>query len=721
MSRHNDPRRRPVPDVGGSDLDRPVAGSGHLKAHAPSGSWHERPWVPVVALVVLAVVLSAPYWAFGQDSYIRIHDCADGLLSYKVMLADAPGSIISREVIGPLLSTDHWASDSVFNVDSLLFVLLPSWLAYGLTMFLQRFLAGMFSFRLLRDAFDVPAAPAYWGAFLFAAFFQPFVSESYAGFTLYDGLLLPSLPLILWLVWVTRRSSRRARFVWCAAIGVWIAVSGLYAFAPYVLLVVFGWTLVVYRREHRLAESVIAVMVIGGVWALAEAPALLSAILASATSHRADWTQGTLLASPDAARERLVGLVRSNALPLLVGLLGVILASSSRKRALSASLLGTALLLALMSWLPAQVGIALPGGFQADRAYLLLPLFAALTGAVGLAMVLYGDPHGGKARVRWHPALWGIAVLAILGVSLWQTTATTERQYAEWLAGARHTILSSSQAHQAAAVALKQAPVGARAATVVASPMLHPAFASAYGMPTVDGYIALYTERYQDYWAAVIREVSARDAGIESYFNDWGSRIYLFVPNDMWADESLTASDLFDLDLLSLIGTRVLISPKELSDERLTYLTGDDRQGLWVYENPDALPLAFVTTALRIYPDRAALLDAMGEASIDELRSTAFCENDEVPESVRGSQRVGDAGAGDCSASMSSTSAVSIDCDVTSAGVLVVTLPFDERWNVHVDGQLVEHFPVDGAFIGVPLSAGRHQVHVVPRTLVESF
>ena len=54
---------------------------------------------------------------------------------------------------------------------------------------------------------------------------------------------------------------------------------------------------------------------------------------------------------------------------------------------------------------------------------------------------------------------------------------------------------------------------------------LHPAYANAYGLETVDGYVCLYPKRYQDFWGKVIEPLTLQDEEIYNYFHYWGSRI----------------------------------------------------------------------------------------------------------------------------------------------------------------------------------------------------
>ena len=84
-------------------------------------------------------------------------------------------------------------------MDVLLFAITPDWLAYGLFMWIQRFVAGYFSYRLLKDSLELGTLPSLYGGFAYSLFAQATFDFTYsAGFNLYDGLALPGLPFLLW-------------------------------------------------------------------------------------------------------------------------------------------------------------------------------------------------------------------------------------------------------------------------------------------------------------------------------------------------------------------------------------------------------------------------------------------------------------------------------------------------------------------------------------------
>ena len=96
--------------------------------------------------------LSFWYFGFGELSFVFMHDTGDSALPYRAALANA----VVKGAWG------YWDPQKVSGIDSLsilvspfqpdiwLLALLPTWLAYGLITWAQRFMAGYFTFLLVK-------------------------------------------------------------------------------------------------------------------------------------------------------------------------------------------------------------------------------------------------------------------------------------------------------------------------------------------------------------------------------------------------------------------------------------------------------------------------------------------------------------------------------------------------------------------------------------------
>ena len=105
---------------------------------------------PITIFVAWAFCLSFLFFIFGENSYVNPHDSGDYAIPAKMLSGELARAGESAYWI-PHWATglDYWASGVSTQLDRLLYGLLPAWLAYGLFMFVQRLLAGLFTFYLL--------------------------------------------------------------------------------------------------------------------------------------------------------------------------------------------------------------------------------------------------------------------------------------------------------------------------------------------------------------------------------------------------------------------------------------------------------------------------------------------------------------------------------------------------------------------------------------------
>src|ERR1019366_7798466 len=101
---------------------------------------------PALVFLVWSFWLSAEYLVFGPASYVRVHDNGDATL--PMLLAHVPPNGLPWNSLA-LCGLDGWVWG--VQLTNLVFLLLPRWLAYGLFTWLQRFIAGYFMHRLLKE------------------------------------------------------------------------------------------------------------------------------------------------------------------------------------------------------------------------------------------------------------------------------------------------------------------------------------------------------------------------------------------------------------------------------------------------------------------------------------------------------------------------------------------------------------------------------------------
>jgi Protein of unknown function (DUF6044)/Bacterial membrane protein YfhO len=665
--------------------------------------------------VLFALFLSAPYWILGANSYVRVHDCADSGLPFQIWVASSLHSAIARIADLPLAGINTWAGGGAIPVNMLFFFALPGWLAYGLLMFVQRLIAGYFAYRLLRDELDASEFAAMWSGFFYALFHQAALDVGSTGFTLSDALLIPGIPFLLWIAGRAARRSRRWFLLAAAGIGALTALTGVYAFAPFVFLLLLGWFLWLSRDSDRtLRDAVFAGAIAIGTWLLLSLPTLYEAKTNVPGSHRADWSSTVLLQLAGGAHAQVamvLTLLHDNGVPIALGMVAMVVVRSGWRRpmlATSVVLACLAVMAPLSKIATASAGVG--GSFQFDRFYLLAPVLSAIAGGLGLDMLVKAGSDADR-RLTVIPARFlrvGAKSLALVFVAA-LVVMTTRGVALQWRGGDRYSTTVANPAYSW--LAQQREGVPWRAVTVFSFSQVQAGMAWASGIETADGYATIYPKAYKDYWSKVIEPSLSQDRGNADYFSDWGSRAYLFVPRKFQDGSPIPFDTLFNTDLLSLENVRYVLSAVPLVSENLRLVRSGGKHGVWVYENDAVLDRSILVHHVVTRPNRASLLDTMAASDLSQLSTTAYLTQADarLVGSVEGSTEA----SGDVVETQRLASG-SYRVHVSSAksGVLILTESFDMGWDVTVDGKPQKPFSADGAFIGIKLAPGTHVVSV---------
>jgi hypothetical protein len=376
----------------------------------------------------------------------------------------------------------------------------------------------------------------------------------------------------------------------------------------------------------------------------------------------------------------------------------------------------------------------------------------AVGGSVGEAGEAAGtSAKGGGRRFlrRRHSLPIQAAVgLAIMAVVIVQAVGVQRRVAGEMAAGATYVSLYGSPDVTALAERQKGAPPF-RVASINAplargtTQAWHPGFAWAYGLETADGYAVLYSQRYQDFWLRVIDARIGRSDEIKNYFRRWGNRVYLFTSrNYLNRPGGIEAQRRWNISLLSLANVRYFISPVQLRDAHFTLLPstlrarqlawgklsgwqkitrawGGEFPGLplYIYENRDVFPRAFLVARTRVLGTAAGVLDEMAAAGRAGLRATAFLTPRDRDTLGLGEQPLGVAATtsattlpGTARITTYKADEVSLTVQAERRGVVILTNSYSRFWQAWVDGKKVAVAPVDHTFLGAVVPGGRHQV-----------
>ena len=115
----------------------------------------------------------------------------------------------------------------------------------------------------------------------------------------------------------------------------------------------------------------------------------------------------------------------------------------------------------------------------------------------------------------------------------------------------------------------------------------HPNTVTGYGFETAGGYSAMYPMNYKKYWLNVINPLKDTNKAYYDYVKDWGSRFYLYtgsLPSGA-RYKTLEPRYFFNLNLLSLINVKYLISHQPLNDNRLVQVDAGINAMDWIIIN----------------------------------------------------------------------------------------------------------------------------------------
>lgn len=697
---------------------------------------------PALLFLAWSLWLALEYAGLGPLSYVPLADHGENNLPARLATALAwQEGEMGFWFPQALMGADRLAMGFQNKADLLFFFLLPGWLAHGLILWVQRFVAGYFMHRLLAERFGVGALASLSGGILYALFSQPAINQQWAGFSLYDGLALPALPLVLWALGrILDREGAKGILI-AGVLGAGYSLVSHFFYTVFILPLILLWFPLVEGRTKGLF-AVLAAFALG--WVAVEAPFLWASAVQAPFGHRRHWAVPHVLSGNATALwleavDRPVALVRDNLPILTAAAAGLFLARTENRRLLATLALAAGCLAytvcdtLLFGGLLYEAGIF--PGFNFSRVYIVFPFLCIAAGCLGLAQVpsswqvrLEGAP-GGKPAL----AVRTLLCLALIGLAGWQSLAI-KREALTGIADGK--TFSNLYGHPALAELqrLRTGQPPFRVATVAGDIPSGPltGYAWAYGLETADGYIPLYSERYHRFWEAVISPLESHDPAGVDLFRRRGSRAYLTLPAwERLGGQTVRLESRARLNLLSLANVRYVLSAVPLEGTGLRLQSGSllarqiewagrprrDRflgmilgeypgMPLYVYENTTVLPRFFLAPRVRAFDDPGPLLDAMASALEGELVTTAFV----MRRDLKGLAVPGGDNPGGVSVRSLGPDRIELEVDAGAASVLIATSNFNPGWRARVDGIPHRVFPVDHTFLGVALPAGRHDV-----------
>ena len=241
------------------------------------------------------------------------------------------------------------------------------------------------------------------------------------------------------------------------------------------------------------------------------------------------------------------------------------------------------------------------------------------------------------------------------------------------------------------------------------APALPSKLASIFGMRAVDDYEPMSLRRQAEYFGFLqTGSTKSRNRGMPFY-----GRLSLPRTPEQ-AVELATRQRLFDL-----AATRFLLAPAGFvrSPELLAYVdaAGLERRpasqkALLMFENPRALPRAYVTYRARSAPPPEELLAIISRSDFDPLAESYL-------EGVPGLPPPSDAPLRGRPATIvrDEPTLVEVKAEFEAPGLLVLADSYFPGWQATIDGEPVEIQPANHLFRGVVVPAGQHSIRFAYR------
>ncbi len=237
------------------------------------------------------------------------------------------------------------------------------------------------------------------------------------------------------------------------------------------------------------------------------------------------------------------------------------------------------------------------------------------------------------------------------------------------------------------------------------------------------GVIQMVRERAGSYRADVIGTEAGRHADQQNEADPAHQAIYwltrytpvmlnVATPTGYYSPLRLGRFEDFNRDVptrrgIDMTSTKVLLTWGEATRDQEASLQEIYTSGmLHVYDNPTALPHAYVAHQVEVVPDGQAALLRLTKSDYDPAQSTV------VEGPLQGASPSGK-GISPADIRMYSSQRVVIDSDSPEDGVLVLTDSYYPGWRAFVDGKAAPIYHGNYLFRAVPVPAGKHTVEFV--------
>ena len=506
--------------------------------------------------VLIVLVYYIPFFIFGENTYVHIHDILDIDVAHTKMLVDQH-AIFDYDKTLPLLDgiprSEYFICFSPYDFKMLFYSIMPTFWAYITNSLLVRLFAFLGMFLLLSRYVLKEENTRYYS---FIAFVCAIIFALIPFYTTF-GLSSAGIPLLTWaFLNLKEKQNLVLSFLSIAFFANYscLALSGVF------VCFVFGCYYLYMAIKNKDWQWYIfaGLCVLGLVYLLTNIDLFINVFFNSDyVSHRTEWKIST---SFDSAVKDLLfntqyhsGLLSTK--PIIAIICTAILCHLRVDKRLGYALLAIGAVLSVyfiraltISYLPFMQS------FQMDRFYFFLPFLWIIALAVSLENI--------TNKVNLALALF---LLLPVGLSLYNNNdelkSVVHQLKGEQPYRPTYKQFYDEKLFSKITESLNEIPNETR----VVSVGLFPSIAEYNGYHTLDTYINIYPLEYKHRFREIIASELDKDEGINAYFDKWGNRCYMYSSElgsyFMYSKyDTLSISPDYNIQALKTLGAQYIFS-----------------------------------------------------------------------------------------------------------------------------------------------------------------
>ncbi len=474
----------------------------------------------VITSIAVVILYILPLVILGENSYIYIHDVLDSHPSWAKTLAES-GQIFapSNNLIDSFMNTPRGSLGDEFNIILWLFYFFDPYTAYVLNQILIRIVAfiGMY---LLMDKYIFKSTQKSYSASLAMLYaLLPFYA--------FGGLSVAGLPLITY-VFLNIRNNSATKKDWLILVSFPFYSSFVFTMMFFIIVTGFVWIYDIIKKTISWRFT-LALILFGLIYLILNYRLLEVFIFGTDwISHRTDWTKehyGFLSAMKQSIIHFIMGQYHAHSLHLLfapfVGVVFLINLFANNKNKLLIGLVILNIVISLWygfwgyeGWETLREKYSILTALNLSRFHFLTPLIWYVL--FGLSIKYLVDNYSFKYRNILIYFFIAITTLYLFYKSdfihEYRNSGITYKQFfAQSLFKDINSYIDKDKS------SFKVASIG-----------IHPSIARYNGYYTLDGYMVSYPLEYKKKFRNIISPELKKDESLSKYFDDWGSRCYIF-------------------------------------------------------------------------------------------------------------------------------------------------------------------------------------------------